>query len=58
MTLVNGAFDRRMDLLAALGLRRNPFEKTHPEADRLDALFVGRVPALQRAASLVVDESA
>lgn len=55
MSIINGAIDRRRELLATCNLRENPFIKTEPKGSLIDQIFIGRERELRDAAMAVVD---
>lgn len=55
MSILNGAIERRQDVLALGNLRENPFPKAEPPAELLDRVFVGREVELRRVATQTVD---
>jgi type II secretory pathway predicted ATPase ExeA/Holliday junction resolvase-like predicted endonuclease len=55
MSIINGAIDRRRELLASCNLRENPFVKTEPKGPLIDQVFIGRERELREAAMAVVD---
>lgn len=55
MSIINGAIDRRRELLGSCNLRENPFVKTEPKGSLIDQVFIGRERELRDAAMAVVD---
>jgi type II secretory pathway predicted ATPase ExeA len=55
MSIINGAIDRRRELLQSCNLRENPFVKTEPKGPLIDQVFIGRERELREAAMAVVD---
>ena len=55
MSIINGAIDRRRELLESCNLRENPFVKTEPKSSLIDRVFIGRERELREAAMAVVD---